>query len=363
LETVGGTIYSNGRLFRGSVEFDGGIIQDVREEDPPGHCTARGLIIPLLTNCHSHIGDACLRGRFDQNASLEELVRPPDGFKHRALTGCEDAIVSDSIGSAIEEMRSYGIRKFIDFRESGIKGVRQLRSAIENHQFPECTILSRPAELKYDEAEVDMLLSESDGMGVSSVSDWPSEDLQTLADHVTGRGKIFSLHASESEREDIGRVLQLKPDFLVHMSRAADEDLQACAEEDVPIVICPRSNLRFGIEIDVSRMLDSGAELCLGTDNAMFHDLSILDEMRAIYSNRHNSRPVVPQEILKLAVENSQKVLRDKTMISISPGSRCEFMVVTAGSDDSPGDVLGGSTKSAVALIAHGREIWRDTFG
>ena len=363
MKTVGGMIYANGRLFRGFVEFDGGIIHDVQEGNPPDYCTARGLVIPLLANCHSHVGDACLRGRLDPNATIDELVRPPDSFKHRALAECEDAVVSDSIGSAIEEMRSYGTRQFIDFRESGIRGVRQLKSATNIHQFPECTILSRPAELSYDEDEVEQLLLESDGIGISSVSDWPADDLQALAGHVTGKGRIFALHASEAEREEIDRVLQLKPSFLVHMSSATEEDLVACAKENLPVVICPRSNLRFGIKIDVSKMLDSGVELCLGTDNAMFHSLSMLDEMRAIYTNRHNSRSVTPQEILKLAVENSQKVLRDKTMISISPGNRCEFMVVTVGSDDSPRAVLDSSSKSVVALIAHGREIWRDTIG
>lgn len=363
MNAVGGTIYADGRLFRGYVEFDEGVILDVHEGEPPEHCKVRGIVLPLLTNCHSHVGDACLRSRFDPKASLEELVKPPDSFKHRALAGCEDSEVSASIESAIEEMRGYGTRQFIDFRESGIKGVKQLRSVIRDHPFPGCTILSRPTELRYDDEEVDLLLSESDGIGISSLSDWPLDDLQALADHVSGKGGIFALHASEAEREDIDRVLQLRPSFLIHMSTATEEDLAACAERKLPIVICPRSNLRFGIEIDVSAMIDTGVELCLGTDNAMFHELSLLDEMKAIYSNRHNSRPVEPQEIIKLAVENSQKVLRDKTMISISPGNRCEFMVITTGDDDSPGEVLGSSSKSAVALIAHGREIWRDTLG
>lgn len=363
MSTVGGTIYSEGRLFRGFVEFDEGLVREVYEGDPPAHCETRGLILPLLTNCHSHVGDVCLRGKFDPDSTLEELVKPPDSFKNRALASCDENQMIASIGSAIEEMRGSGTGHFIDFRESGVGGVRQLRSATRDHPFPECTILSRPVMLNYNEEEVDRLLSESDGIGVSSASDWPYDDLRRLADHVSEKGGMFALHASEAEREEIDQVLQLKPDFLVHMSTADEEDLTAVAEKNIPIVICPRSNLRFGIGIDVTAMIDSGAAICLGTDNAMFHELSLLDEMRAIYTNRHNSRPVEPREIIELAVENSQKVLRDKTMISISPGNRCGFMVVTAGGGDSPEEVMGGSSRSTVVLIAHGREIWRDTVG
>jgi len=344
-------IYSKGRLFSGQVEFDDSQILDVQEGDDHSTGGDRCLIMPLLVNCHSHVGDACLRGRVD-GKSLDELVAPPDGLKHRWLSECTDQKITESMGRAIEEMRLEGVRAFVDFREGGLNGLRQFHRAVESHKLPSATVLSRPKELEYREHEVDELLAHSDGIGVSAVSDWNYEDLLGLSNHAHEKEKLFSLHASEGRREDISKILDLKPDFIVHMAKATDEDLAMCHERNVPVVVCPRSNRRFGIDIDISRMIDLGLDICLGTDNSMFHHLSLVEEMRAALSSESNSRPLDPAEVIKLAVENPEKVLRDKTKISIRPGSRCQFMVLRAGDIRSPIEILTKNVDYTIELIS-----------
>ena len=63
--------------------------------------------------------------------------------------------------------------------------------------------------------------------------------------------------------------MSLEPAFVVHMVEATDADILACADAGIPIVICPRSNRFFGKTARAARMLELGAEVALGTDNAM----------------------------------------------------------------------------------------------
>jgi cytosine/adenosine deaminase-related metal-dependent hydrolase len=354
-----GTVYSEGRFFEGYVEFDGGVIIDVVEGAPAGRVVAEGLILPLLANCHTHIGDASLRGAIDSQTTLEELVRPPDGLKHRLLSQQSNQKMTDAMGGAIDEMRRLGIGRYVDFREGGLAGLQQLRSAIRIHPYPRAIVLSRPDGLNYSEEEAEKLLAQSDGFGVSAMSDWPRDDLVELAAHAKRRKKMFALHASEKVREDISQVLSLEPDFLVHMSSASEDDLQSCKDEGIPIVVCPRSNARFGIKLDVARMLDVGLEACIGTDNAMLHDLSVIEELKAAFSMRGNSRRLDPAEVFKLAVENSRKVLYDTGVITIKAGNPCEFMVVKAGSKSSPEELLRGGRDHRIELVSIGSRIWK----
>lgn len=358
---MSGTVYSGGRFFAGYVEFDQGTIISVSEGKLRGKSSAQGIIIPYLADCHTHIGDACLRGKIEPGISLERLVRPPNGLKHMLLAQQSDDDVVTGMGAAIDEMRYFGVGRFMDFREGGLKGLGLLKRAISDHPYPLPIVLSRPAGLSFSEDEVDELLEGSDGIGVSAARDWPMDDLAHLSDRVRRKGKIFALHASEGVREDIAKILDLKPNFLVHMASATEEDLIACRDANVPIIVCPRSNSRFGIKLDMAKMIDLGLEVCIGTDNAMLNDMSVIDELRAACYLRSNSRRLDPIEAFKLAIDNPRKVLNDKGVITISAGNPCEFMLVRAGMKDSPEELLRPGTEYMIEFVCRGSRIWKST--
>lgn len=358
-EIVSGSIYSEGGFIEGRLEFENGVITEVSEGKYRGKCAARGIVLPFLPNCHTHIGDACLRGKVDQFVSLDDLVRPPNGLKHVLLRQQADSEVIKAMAAAIDEMRYFGVGRFVDFREGGLKGLLLLKQAMLGHNYPSPIILSRPESMQYSEDEVDDLLDGSDGIGLSAARDWQYDQLVLLSSHVKERNKMLSLHASEAVREDIGKILDLKPDFLVHMSSASADDLRACKDAGVPIVVCPRSNARFGIKLNIARMIDAGVNICLGTDNAMLSSMSVIDEMRAAYSSKSNSRPLGLPEIFQLAFENSRKVLNDKAVITIGAGSPCEFMVVRAGKSDSPEELLRPKAEYMIELVSRGSRVWK----
>jgi len=356
---VSGRIYTEGSFIEGYVEFDKGVITEVSEGSHRGKSLSEGLVIPFLSSCHTHIGDACLRGKVDGPYHLDALMRPPKGRKHVLLSQQCDADMIKGMEAAIDEMRYFGVGRFVDFREGGLKGLLLFKQAVSDRSYPIPLVLSRPEEPMYSEEEVDALLDGSDGIGISAVRDWPYDQLSLLCSHVRGKGKMLAMHASEGVREDISKVLELRPDFLVHMSSATEDDLNACKGARVPIVVCPRSNAVFGIRLDIAMMIDAGIDVCLGTDNAMLNSMSVIDEMRAAHASRANSRPLEMLEVFKLAVDNPRKVLNDKGVITIRAGNPCEFMVLKAGTGNSPEELLSPKTDYTIELVSRGSRIWK----
>jgi cytosine/adenosine deaminase-related metal-dependent hydrolase len=154
-----------------------------------------------------------------------------------------------------------------------------LKNALKDKNISEF-ILSRPVNLQYNKEEVDILLDNSNGIGLSSISDWEYSELEKISKHVKKNNKIFAIHASERMREDVDLVLDLKPNFLIHMVKASESDLTCVKENNIPIVLCPRSNNYFGLKPNLNLMKKTGVEILLGTDNAMLNSPNVLDELK-----------------------------------------------------------------------------------
>jgi cytosine/adenosine deaminase-related metal-dependent hydrolase len=191
---------------------------------------------------------------------------PPDGLKHRYLRDAPDEELIMSMRSFTDIMFRTGTTGFVDFREGGRRGVELLRLS---SPAPHAMILGRPAGGGCDAEQIDSILDIADGIGISGISDMNGKELDMIADRVGRRKKVLGIHVSEMRREDIGRVLSLSPSFVVHMVEASDGDMRACADSGIPIVSCPRSNMFFGKVPPVGRMFASGADIAIGTDNAM----------------------------------------------------------------------------------------------
>ena len=89
-------------------------------------------------------------------------------------------------------------------------------------------------------------------------------------------------------------VLQLDPEFLVHMVFGTREDFRDLAAAGVPVVVCPRSTHRFTKAPPVMEMMREGVDLRVGTDNAMLQGPSVLDDIAFLLSLPENrGRPVL----------------------------------------------------------------------
>ncbi|HUR69979.1 MAG TPA: amidohydrolase family protein [Candidatus Thermoplasmatota archaeon] len=276
---MAGPIYRPGEgVEDGWILIDGRRVVDAGQGRPPQTPEARGLVLPALVDAHTHVGDRVGRGTLPPGLSLDALVKPPDGLKHRLLRETPRAALVAGMREARAELRAAGTRAFVDFREGGLDGARMLREAGDA---PRAVSMARCAGA-WDDAEAEAVLREADGIGLSGLGDVPSDVPERAAAVASRRKKRFALHLSEARREDVPRALALRPDFLVHVCAYEHDDLARIAAARVPVVLCPRSNARFGRAPDAPAMLDAGIALALGSDNAMFHRLDVLEDARLL---------------------------------------------------------------------------------
>jgi cytosine/adenosine deaminase-related metal-dependent hydrolase len=284
----------------------------------------KGLIVPTFVNAHTHLGDSFIRGKnLELPKSIEKLVAPPDGLKFKLLMKASRQEIIQGIKDSLNEMRLSGVSSFCDFREGGLPGLKLIKTALKNSLL-DSIILARPQGYLYDKNELKILVNRSNGIGVSSISDWNYDELRKISSDVKNVGKIFALHASERIREDIDLILDLKPDFLVHMLKASESDFFRVKDARIPIIICPRSNSYFGLKPDILMMKKIGIDLLLGTDNGMLFSPNVIEEARFLKSNFKNFSN---EELIKMITYLPRKVLNLDTNI-LAVDSTSGFVVM-----------------------------------
>lgn len=343
MQRVSGWFYDGGRFREGTVGWEDDVLVEVRSRRARDSI-AEGLIIPGLWNAHTHLGDAVVTQEL--KGTIEELVAPPHGLKHRVLAKAKDAAVIAAMRRAMATMLRTGTTGFSDFREGGLKGLKLLYAALAALPL-QGVALGRPVNLSYDSREVGGILRASDGVAVSSYIDWPPGEIEKLAAHARRDNKIFAIHCSERVREDIDRVLDLKPAFLVHMVQATDGDLTRCADSGVPIVVCPRSNAFFGMTPDIPRMIRAGVELRLGTDNAMINVPSMLREIEFAYRVARMRGDVAAREIVGMALRG-RRLADPNAASAIRVGESADLLVL---------DLPGGASGFASLMRASASDI------
>lgn len=271
-------------------------------------------ICPAFFDAHTHLGDTVAMD-LPVSGDLAGLVAPPDGLKHRILRETPGNRLVAAMRSSIRSMVRTGTAGFADFREGGVDGVRALAKASAG-------LSCRPLVFGRSGGEL-----AGDGLGVSSTRD--VTDLDRLVRAAKDAGKMIAFHAGERDSRDIDEALSFDPDFLVHCTYATTRHLKQCADGDVPIVVCPRSNWELGLTAGrarppVRQMLELGCTVLLGTDNAMF----VQPDMPAEISFLRTVCGAGPREALDAAVRGS---LLGGTPHYIETGNRaCFFIIDTA---------------------------------
>ena len=131
-----------------------------------------------------------------------------------------------------------------------------------------------------------------------------------------------SVHTGKSEVDRI--VEHLKPDFVVHMTNATENEMSRVAKSGAGVVICPRANGVLGAGIPkVVQMLKQDCLVAIGTDNVMLNSPDILREMDYIWkaSRATESEMIEAQELLKMAMIKTQaQILRLNTICIVKVG-------------------------------------------
>ncbi|MBN2110296.1 MAG: amidohydrolase family protein [Methanosarcinaceae archaeon] len=287
-QTIHGTILYGPELelIEGYMVIRDGIITEVAGE----RTDSKNIIAPCFVNAHTHIGDSVIKdpvlGKCVDHyveRDLGSLVQPPHGLKHRVLEATPRDELMEGMRRSVTDMIQTGTCAFADFREGGIEGILALKEALQGFEI-ECRILGRPKRINagYDElcSEVERILMDADGLGMSGANDMDMHILGTIGDIAKSKQKILAIHAGEDCRGDIEKALSLDPDILIHLTKADRNDLKKVADVGIPAVVCPRSNFITGAGMaPVRDMLNSGIDVAVGTDNVMLNSVNMFSEM------------------------------------------------------------------------------------
>jgi len=324
MDYVSGEILTPKGFIKGYLGFEKNKIFEFGKGNPPKKPLCKGLIVPTFINAHTHIGDSFIKKRkIKLPKNVEELVKPPNGLKHKLLKEAKEEEIIAGMKESIKIMLNTGVTKFCDFRESGLEGILELKKAMTDEKLS-AIILSRPSELKYNSNEIEVLLNNSDGIGLSSISDWDFFELKKISKHVKKRNKLFAIHASEIIRENIDDILDLRPDFLVHMVKATESDLIRVKDNNIPIALCLRSNAFFGLTPNIKLMKKIGIKILFGTDNSMLYTPNILDEIKFV---KNHFKEFCIEELLHTITYSVRKALNLECDI-LGASSKADFVVL-----------------------------------
>ena len=347
--------FTNGIILRGlnlepvkaNVTVDDGIIIDISKDTKEGKVidVDGSIIAPSFLNGHTHIGDSIIKDE-GYGLSLGEMVKPPDGVKHRALASAEDEDIIASMKSSMLDMAESGITHFIDYREGGIRGVKLLRQASKDIPIKPI-ILGRDDSFYGDnpdlakvKSQIRKLLKIADGIAPSGFGEITDEVANLIVEECNNAGKISSIHVAESEstqmesieksgKTEIGRGVDSNFNQLVHCTNPKNDDLELIKNSNANVVVCPRANATLNVGIaPLNEMLDLGIKPILGTDNLMLNSPDMFRELEftiKIMSVNYNDY-LNPCELLKMATTNACLFDFDKSCIEI--GQDSQFNVI-----------------------------------
>lgn len=327
---------------RGYIEIERGIVKGTGVGKYKG--TAKELnaqdflIIPGLINAHTHIADSIGKD-IAAGYGLDARVHPVFGAKKKILEKSRSEHLKAFIKSSAISMMKRGTVAFADFREGEIEGVKLLMEAVADLPI-KCIALGRVdhysdprdvAGLPYNMMErAKQVLEIANGLGISGANENTDTALSQYKQLVAGK-KLLAIHAAESKetvefskiytgRSEIDRIMDnMKPDFLVHMTNATEDEISLIAESKkitttmTGIVVCPRANGVLGVGIPkVATMLRKGCTVAIGTDNVMLNSPDMLRELDYTWKvSQANEREMIDaRELLKMATVNAAQILR-----------------------------------------------------
>jgi len=276
------------------------------------------IIAPAFVNAHTHIGDSIAK-EAGEGLSLEELVAPPDGLKHRLLRDASRDELVAAMERTLSFMQQSGTGAFMEFREGGVEGVRAIRDALTGVNL-DSVILGR---------ESTDAMEQSDGFGASGAND---SEFGTERRATRQAGKLFGIHAGEVDSSDINPALDLDPDFLVHMVHAESLHLERVTDSEIPVVVCPRSNIVTDVGRPPVEELAERTTVALGTDNVMLNSPSMFREMEftaKLYD-------ITAREVLRMATVNGADIAGLDGGV-IETGQPARLLVLDGDSDNLSG--------------------------
>lgn len=333
-----------------NIVVDDGKIVEIGKDSREGKIidVDGAVVCPSFINAHMHIGDSIIKDE-GYSLSLSEMVKPPNGVKHKALDNVDDEVLMSAMMDTMWEMVQNGITHFIDYREGGIDGVKLLKKA--SAEIPiKPIILGRDdsfygvdPDLKKVKKAVRKLLRIADGIAPSGFGEVTDDVARIIVDECNKQDKISSIHVAESEsnqlesfdkfdKTEIARGVESDFNQLVHLTNPKFNDLDLVSKSNQNVVVCPRANATLNVGVvPLNKMLDMGIKPLIGTDNVMlnspnmFRELEFSLKLMSVYYKDYLN----PKQLLQMATTNvcCNKINNLVKKSTISVGESAEFIV------------------------------------
>ncbi len=280
------------------------------------------VVVPAFVNAHTHIGDSIAK-EAGEGLSLDELVAPPDGLKHRLLRSASYGEKVAAMARSLRYMESTGTGTFLEFREGGVDGVRAIQDALAGNGGGLDERAIRAVVLGRDDPDV---IPIADGYGASGARDGEFESVRNATREA---GTLFGIHAGERDADDVDAAMDLDPEFLVHMVHTEPHHMDRLADRETPVVVCPRSNLVTNVGVPPIAELADRTTVALGTDNVMLDSPSMFREME--FAAKLSDLPA--DEILRMATVNGARIAGENRGI-VAEGADADLLVLDGNSDN-----------------------------
>ncbi len=318
------------------------------------------VVIPGLTNGHTHLGDSALPDGAT-GLTLEQGFFRPDGYKYRELAKLTREAHLPHLEAHLRYMARSGTVCHLDFREQGLAGAELLRAASAATGV-ESIILSQFNESPFSEAELranppghglpaahraelERMLAIADGFSESTMNDLTDTAWTEIRALTAAKGKLRAIHCLESPgyrerslaitgRGDLARALErYDPHLIVHLTVADAGEIALLVRANKTGVLNPRANASLGLPLPpVAALLRAGANLLLGTDNGMLNSPNLFAELDFAYkvakSQFADALSPDPAAILKMATSNIRPVLGCDHPGALEVGLPATFVVL-----------------------------------
>jgi len=316
------------------------------------------VIMPGMYNSHTHMGDACAPDGAT-GLTLEEGFFRPNGYKYRKLAQQSEAEHLTQITNHLHYMARTGTIGHLDFREQGVYGAQLLRQASEATGV-RSIILGQFNQLPFTESELQRneatlsiaaiaelrdVLAIADGFSESTMNDLTDAAWKEIYQVTSQQQKLRAIHCLENEgyrevslaitgRGDLERALDLyHPHLVIHVTVANQEEIQQLSQNCVNVVLNPRANANLGLPLPpIALLLQSQANLLLGTDNGLLNSPNLFAELDFTYklakSQFGDAKQPASQTILKMVTSNIRAVLGGDTYGYLETGLPADFVVL-----------------------------------
>ncbi|MBQ7929209.1 MAG: amidohydrolase family protein [Methanobrevibacter sp.] len=335
---------------RENIVVDDGKIIEISKESLEGKIidVEGAVVCPSFLNGHMHIGDSIIKDE-GYSLSLSEMVKPPNGVKHKALSNATDDELIDAMKQSMWDMVCSGTTHFIDYREGGIKGIELLKKASKDIPIKPI-ILGRDDSFYGEDPDlgkvriaIRKILKIADGIAPSGFGEITEDVARLIVEECEKQSKISSIHVAESEsnqieslnkfgKTEIEKGVENNFSQLVHLTNPKSNDIDLVSKSRQNVVVCPRANATLNVGVcRLNEMLDLGLKPLLGTDNVMLNSPNMLRELEfslKLMSLYYKSY-IGPKQLLQMATTNicSHKINDVVQKSAINEGNFAEFTI------------------------------------